>query len=120
MKHLKTFESKYNYSSMEPFIMEMNLSKKIINFIKYHDLEYVDNIKINGEIYYITLGTVGSFNDILLKYKQPGDDTEEIMIGIPRCKGVDIYESILKQIEKMTEDDIILLKAKQASTKYNL
>ena len=99
-----------------------NITKhKITSEIKQNCVEYIDNIKIYGDIYYILLGKVGSFDDVLLKCEQLNDgEPTEIMVGIPRFKGVDVYESILKQIEKLTEDDIEMLKTKQDSKKYNI
>lgn len=82
-------------------------------------MEYVDNIKIYGKKYYIKYVNTSDY-DNLMKYKNEGDEPEEIMIGIPRNKGVDIYDRILKQLEKLSEKDIELLKLKQASKKYNL
>lgn len=117
----KIFEKKYNYSSMEPFLIEYDIVQKIVDFIKKYNLEYIDDIKIYGDVYYIFLGKVGSFDDVLLKCKQlNADEPTDIMVGIPRFKGVDVHESILKQIEKLTEEDIERLKTIQDVKKYNL
>jgi len=123
MKHLKDFETNYNYSSMEPFLIEIGLVGKIIRllkdiFLKYN-LEYIDNIEIYDGEYYITLGKYQG-NDVPLKYKYTEDDPIEIMIGVPRNDGVDTYRSILKQIENLTENDIENIKVRKVSNKYNL
>ena len=120
MKYLKKFEKNYDYNSDYTFLVEFDLEKKIINFIKYNNLKYVDNIKIYNEIYYITLGKVGNYNDTLLKYKYTGDEPKEIMIGIPRNKGINIYTNIMNQINKLNKDDIEVLHTKQASSKFNI
>jgi len=120
MKHLKKFETNYNYSSTEPYIIEFEIVNKIIEFIKTNKLKYIDNIKIYDGEYYITLGKIGNYDNTLLKYKYPGDEPIEIMIGIPRNEGVDINNSILEQIRKLTEEDINVLHTKQASSKFNI
>lgn len=47
----------------------MNINNKIVDFIKKHDLEYVDNIKIYGKKYYIKHLKYSNY-DKLLKYKK--------------------------------------------------
>jgi len=120
LKYLKTFDNVYNYSEIDPFMIELELENKITNFIKENNLKYVDNIKIYKDNYYITLGRVGNYDDVLLKYKYPGDEPIEIMIDVPRNKGCDVYKRIIYQINKLTKKDIDVLHTKQAASKFSI
>jgi len=115
MKYINTF----NKSLQDDIMSEIYVVHDIENFFKKHDLDDIV-VKIGNKTMHILYGYFHDSDTEKYIYKLIDGEKEDIMVGIPRYRGLETYTKILKYLQNLTPEEIELEKARINANKYNI
>ena len=121
MRYIKIFEGSSD-SFCNDIMSEIPIVKEIEQFFKKNNLDDIE-VKINNnhqtKLIHIFYDYFENDTEKMI-FKLVDGKKEDIMVGIPRYKGLRIYTKILNFLNNMSTDDIEFERSKKDARKYNL
>ena len=118
MKYIKKFEREY--FGLNDILGEIDITNKIEDFFKKHNLEFVD-VNLGKRILRVYYGEFATnINSKPKVYQIIDGKKEELGVGTKRYKVPELLNKILYFLNNMTESDIEFEKSKPEAEKFNL
>jgi len=114
MRYIKTVES-----FSDDIMSEISIVKEIESFFQKNNLDDIE-VKINNKLVHIFYDYFEKNDTKKIIFKLVNGKKSDIMVGIPRYKGAEIYTDILNFLNNMSTEDIEFEQSKKDAKKYNL